>query len=328
MLVKIGAVCAAAILLVSAASAEGCQEKKFRGKGLTLARKAYSQLMLQQDELDFTREDLVKARAEEPSCLGQSSLDYIMAIMDVDNAGLEQAVGAMAVILRADTSGVERRRMMNRLIQRFVAAHEIRTAIELARLGKEHFPEEGNFDSQRVLLLAGIGEFAEARALGDATMEESWDEESSTPVPYEAWVRLAVSEISGDKEDEAGVIEQMTEHLGPDTQLLLTQYRPSANYEMLVSRLYDPDFGPDPIVPPQPSYPYRMARDGKEGLCEVRFTVTPDGVPENIRATCSEDGFKQESERAVGEVRFTPVVMDGIPRYTFNVVYPLEYRLR
>ncbi|MAB11114.1 energy transducer TonB [Hyphomonas sp.] len=83
-----------------------------------------------------------------------------------------------------------------------------------------------------------------------------------------------------------------------------------------------------PIRPPVPTYPQRAAERGIEGSCEVRFDVDTRGKPYNIQATCSDNVFKREAERAVGRVEFAPKIVRGKAAERRNVVYPLEFKLQ
>ena len=81
-----------------------------------------------------------------------------------------------------------------------------------------------------------------------------------------------------------------------------------------------------PIRPPTPSYPQRAAERGTEGSCEVRFDVDTRGRPYNITATCTDNVFKREAERAVSKVEFAPKIIRGQAAERKNVVYPLEFK--
>ncbi|MDJ0920629.1 MAG: TonB family protein [Henriciella sp.] len=83
-----------------------------------------------------------------------------------------------------------------------------------------------------------------------------------------------------------------------------------------------------PIRPPAPSYPSRAAERGTEGSCDVRFDVDTRGRPYNVEATCTDNIFKREAERAVSRVEFAPKIIRGQPAERRNVVYPLEFKLQ
>lgn len=82
-----------------------------------------------------------------------------------------------------------------------------------------------------------------------------------------------------------------------------------------------------PIRPPVPSYPIEAAMLDLPGLCYVRFDVDVEGLPVNIRATCTDGIFCSESKRAISRVLFEPKIVDGEPVMRTDVVYPLEYQL-
>lgn len=83
-----------------------------------------------------------------------------------------------------------------------------------------------------------------------------------------------------------------------------------------------------PIRPPTPSFPQRAAERGISGTCDVRFDVDTRGKPYNIQATCSDNIFKSEAERAVSRVEFAPKIVRGQAVERRNVVYPLEFKLQ
>ena len=83
-----------------------------------------------------------------------------------------------------------------------------------------------------------------------------------------------------------------------------------------------------PIRPPTPSFPQRAAERGIEGSCDVRFDVDTRGRPYNVSATCTNDMFKSEAERAVARVEFAPKIIRGKAAERKNVVYPLEFKLQ
>lgn len=104
------------------------------------------------------------------------------------------------------------------------------------------------------------------------------------------------------------------------------------NFDRVQSLAIDPvaisDRDAQPIRPPAPSYPTRAAERGIEGTCEVRFDVDTRGRPYNVEASCSNNIFKREAERAVSRVEFAPKIIRGQPAERRNVVYPLEFTLR
>ncbi len=83
-----------------------------------------------------------------------------------------------------------------------------------------------------------------------------------------------------------------------------------------------------PIRPPTPSFPQRAAERGLSGTCDVRFDVDTRGKPYNVQATCSDNIFKSEAERAVSRVEFAPKIVRGQAVERRNVVYPLEFKIQ
>jgi hypothetical protein len=320
---------AAMATVPAAAWAEACSNTAFRDKGLKLAREAYPQLVARNAEWTFTREELAARRDKERTCAGQEALDYLLLLSDVQKAELPEAVAAMGKLLRAESPALEKKRMMDQLIERFVMANEITTSIELLRKAMVNFPDHaGGYESSLVLLLTGRGKFDEARAIADAKLDASLEDPPANRIPYAGWLRLAVSEVSGDKADEAAIIARLGTRYGDETEALIARDLPISHFAMLLKRAFGPASYVEPIMPPRPKYPYAMRMAYKSGLCEVRFDITEEGVPENVRAECTEDGFVEESERAISEVRFKPVVIDGVAFRTYNVVYPMEYNIQ
>jgi len=77
---------------------------------------------------------------------------------------------------------------------------------------------------------------------------------------------------------------------------------------------------------PVPSYPNGPANRGEEGECNVFMDVDTEGRPYNIEAECTDAAFRRASEKAIEDVRFEPLVIDGAVYEQFGVMYPLEYR--
>ncbi|MCA8901431.1 MAG: TonB family protein [Hyphomonas sp.] len=85
---------------------------------------------------------------------------------------------------------------------------------------------------------------------------------------------------------------------------------------------------PTPVRPPLPVYPTSQASRGAEGDCEVRFSLSPRGLPFDVVATCTDPGFEREARRAVSKAEFLPQIRDGQPVESHNLVYPLEFRFK
>ncbi len=82
-----------------------------------------------------------------------------------------------------------------------------------------------------------------------------------------------------------------------------------------------------PISPPLIVYPQPMIDADITGACEAKFDVTADGIPQDVAADCTHQGFVEEVVRATQTMRFEPkrVNGDAVPRQ--NVVYPFVFEL-
>ncbi|MEO1662864.1 MAG: TonB family protein [Pseudomonadota bacterium] len=78
---------------------------------------------------------------------------------------------------------------------------------------------------------------------------------------------------------------------------------------------------------PVPNYPSSAASRGLEGNCEVYFDVDTDGKPVNVEPICTHRYFKRSARKALSDVRFKPLNIDGVDYPMTSIVYPLEYRL-
>lgn len=83
-------------------------------------------------------------------------------------------------------------------------------------------------------------------------------------------------------------------------------------------------WNPDTIDYPQPSYPKAAAEAGKGGACQVLFDISPEGLPVNVAANCSDPVF-EESATAMSNAKFVPAKAGGKPVTLRGVIYPLQY---
>lgn len=83
-----------------------------------------------------------------------------------------------------------------------------------------------------------------------------------------------------------------------------------------------------PVRVPVPAYPRVMSRQGLSGTCDVRFSLTAQGLPYDVVANCSHPGFETEAARAVSKAQFLPKIRQGVPVESHNYVYPLEFRMQ
>ncbi|MEZ5955101.1 MAG: energy transducer TonB [Hyphomonas sp.] len=84
---------------------------------------------------------------------------------------------------------------------------------------------------------------------------------------------------------------------------------------------------PTAVRPPLPTFPTVAAQKGISGSCEVRFSLTVQGLPYNVTSTCSDPAFEKEARRSVSKAEFLPRIEDGKPVESHNLMYPLEFRL-
>jgi len=83
-----------------------------------------------------------------------------------------------------------------------------------------------------------------------------------------------------------------------------------------------------PIEPPTwIVYPTPMLEAGITSECEAKFDVSKDGVPMDIKVSCSHDGFTVTTHQATERLRFDPKLVDGEPVERRGVVYPYSYNL-
>lgn len=83
-----------------------------------------------------------------------------------------------------------------------------------------------------------------------------------------------------------------------------------------------------PISAPVPSYSPRAKRQGLEGDCLVRLSVSTRGEPFNVQADCTDQVFENAARKAVLKVKFAPQIHAGLPVTVTGVVYPLEFRMK
>jgi protein TonB len=120
--------------------------------------------------------------------------------------------------------------------------------------------------------------------------------------------------------------EQPTEGLATVMGAIPDFAAPQLNSDSVSFSVSDRDA--QPLVRIEPQYPMRAAERGIEGSCNVRFDVTSDGTPTNIRVlACESSLFERAAERAVERWRYSPKVQDGIPVARVNVETRFEFHL-
>jgi len=120
--------------------------------------------------------------------------------------------------------------------------------------------------------------------------------------------------------------EQPTEGLATVMGAIPDFAAPQLNSDSVSFSVSDRDA--QPLVRIEPQYPMRALERGTEGTCNVRFDVTANGTPTNIRIlACSSSLFERAAERAVERWRYSPKVEDGVPVSRVNVETQFEFRI-
>jgi len=120
--------------------------------------------------------------------------------------------------------------------------------------------------------------------------------------------------------------EQPTEGLATVMGAIPDFAAPQLNSESVSFSVSDRDA--QPLVRIEPQYPMRAQERGLSGTCGVRFDVTADGTPTNIRIlTCSSSLFERAVERAVERWRYRPKVENGVPVSRVNVETSFVFRM-
>lgn len=310
------------------AMAQDCSRGFVSGK----VRKAvsdgrYSAALNLADQAD-RRLQLDTLLSKEKSCVGQNTLRYVIAMIDVNQGDLDEAIAALPVILQSDMDESSKATVVERMIGRLYRAGAIGDAIILARGATERFAETPSFQHALALLLAADGQIEEGKLIAQSALASSLSVTPAGLVPEAGWIRLAIAGASGEQEDFDGVLDSLSLQAGESRSAILAYIGEDVTVPVLLAaRMGGPLLGA-PSTPPQPRYPQKMAVEGRAGECEIHFDVAVDGVPQKVQAVCEEDGFKSESERAVSEARYDPLIVDEQVHRRIGMTYPLEFRLQ
>lgn len=85
-----------------------------------------------------------------------------------------------------------------------------------------------------------------------------------------------------------------------------------------------------PVFIPEPRYPQKAQRHGKQGCAVVKFTVTKLGFPENIEMVMESPegfGFGKSAVRATPYMKYYPGLSNDLPVETDDVAYLFSYRI-
>ena len=277
------------MLLVLAASFAGtawsqdCRDTGVSYKIRKASTDARMSAFLNLDDQAMWRNKLADYRTSEKSCRGQNTLDLVIAMIDVNQGEVQEAVLALPIILRSDLEDEYKSLGVRRLIGRLYQAGATGQAIALARGAAERFPETPSFKN---------------------------------------------AHASGDQDDIDATLARLLVQTGGAGDALSPDIRQDITVPIFLAARFDGPMMGEPVTPPRPRYPQRMAVKGRAGTCDVHFDVSLSGLPESVVAVCDDDGFKQEAERAVSEARYKPLIVDGKPRRRIGVTYPLEFKLQ
>lgn len=82
-----------------------------------------------------------------------------------------------------------------------------------------------------------------------------------------------------------------------------------------------------PISAPTVVYPAELAEQGIGAACQAKFDVTAEGLPEDIKVTCTHPGFIEVTRVAAASLRFQPKTVEGVAVRARDVVYPITYQM-
>lgn len=78
---------------------------------------------------------------------------------------------------------------------------------------------------------------------------------------------------------------------------------------------------------PTPGYPLNALDNGFEAKCDVMFDIDVEGRPQNIEPICSHSAFVSSARKAVRNMKYRPLVIEGETYQMTSVRYPFEYLL-
>ena len=314
-----------AVTVAGLAHSGTCDQTAFRGESYRAAQTGYKAILSGQDGLAELRSELADHRAAERTCMGQTSLDYIIAQIDVAEAELQDAINALATVQTLAPDERELEIAYDRLIGRFYIAGELQVAAELAGQGMDVLPEESGMAFSHATLLAANGQYDEALALIRPRVAGSLSEVPAGRIPSGWQAYLAIAEAAGDAAETEAAYAMLSDHLGQDARAYLASERVHETVPSLLDRAYV--WSSQPVSLPTPHYPERMARHRISGACEVRFDIAPTGEPVGLKVSCDHEGFAEEAERVVRAAQFAPRYVEGEAVKTLNVMYPLEFTM-
>ena len=134
---------AVALCLVPSAAAQACTKGRFQGAAPYVAKDVHADILAGKTGFESQRAKLEGFRKNERTCIGKDTIEFAIALIDVNEAPLQQSVEALPVVMRASVPEGEKAYMMNRLIERFYAGRS--TMSDKARIlaGRTPVPLSG-----------------------------------------------------------------------------------------------------------------------------------------------------------------------------------------
>jgi len=84
-----------------------------------------------------------------------------------------------------------------------------------------------------------------------------------------------------------------------------------------------------PMVIINPRYPRKASMEGIEGWVKFKFTVAPDGSPQDVELVDAQPRriFERDARRAIYKWKFKPKVVDGKAVPQPNMFYTMQFKL-
>lgn len=164
----------------------------------------------------------------------------------------------------------------------------------------------------------GTATSVSAAPVAEAEVEGASDAPVSAPITQAAAASTAVVQAGS-----VGVQSVPT----VNTNDAASTASPSAAKPTKLTTFLEGDRDVQPKTSPVILYPLQAAAARLEGQCEVAFIISTEGQPRNMAATCTDDIFKRGAEDAVGRMRFTPKMENGVAVERTNAVFPINFTL-
>ena len=280
---------------------------------------------LREDVSDILKEIEEERAKSRYNCRDRSTFyvaSLFVAARSPDPVVASDALAPIVAATAYDGSGTKEDNVRE-LIKNYIDAERY---AELRRLVETEIPKAPQdlllkLYLEKAYLDARDGELGEALDLLLANLKTYGEDEWMSPFH----LAIAIAQEMGDT-DTAAVIEEASGRYFE--KLYMPRPHPLAGNNQLQTLLMRHfELRDDrPLKPPVPSYPDYAAWGDREGKCEVFFYVDVEGKPMNIKAECTDIWFEDESVKAIRDLRYEPLVVDGVAYERYDIIYPLEYR--